>query len=60
MKGVASYSKSSIGFKKTEKLTLSYWVKECGSVKELEDIKKLFDMIIEDKGGETSVSDSKG
>lgn len=60
MKGVASYSKSSIGFKKKEKLTLSYWAKECGSIKQMEDIKHLFDMIIEEQGGETSVTDSKG
>ena len=60
MLGQANYAKNNMGDKKNEKITLSYYVKEVGSVKDAEDIKKKFDGIIEELGGETVLTASKG
>jgi len=53
MIGSANYTKASVGDEKNEKITLSYYVKECASIKKAEEMKALFDNLVEDKGGET-------
>ncbi len=60
MIGQANYAKNNMGDKKKEVITLSYYVKECGSVKDAEELKKKFDKIVEDAGGETVLTASKG
>lgn len=60
MIGSASYTKAKIGDKKNEVITLSYYIKEVGSVKEAEALKKKIDKLIEEEGGETVLTASKG
>lgn len=60
MIGSANYTKAKIGDKKGESITLSYYIKEVGSVKEAEVIKKKIDKLVEELGGETVLTASKG
>ena len=53
MIGSANYTKASVGDEKNEKITLSYYVKDCASIKKAEQMKALIDSLIEEKGGET-------
>lgn len=52
MDGKASIVTSNIGDKIKETVTLTYWSKDCGDETTAKRIKKLFDKIIVDEGGD--------
>jgi len=56
MKGQANISISNVDDLEGEKITLSYFVRECGSLDSAKEIKSKIDDLVEEAGGETTSS----
>ena len=56
MRGSANINRSNVGDLEKHVITLSYFVKECGSMESAEELKNKFDNIVEEDGGETTLS----
>jgi len=56
VKGSANISISNVDDEEKEVITLSYFVRECGTLQAAKDLKGKVDEIIEEAGGETTSS----
>lgn len=54
MKGTANIAIANVDDEEKEVITLSYYAKECGSLKSAKDLKAKIDDLVEESGGETT------